>query len=73
MLQGKGTDEDPLVSTRMRLMDVSLMIEKETSDQMVVITVEQITRDNKGELYAMAFDIEDVIELISRASDLLEQ
>jgi hypothetical protein len=73
MLQGKGTDEDPLVSSRMRLMDVSLMMEKETMDSMVVITVEQITRDNKGELYAMAFEIEDIIELIERIPDLLEQ
>ena len=73
MLQGKGTNEDPLVSTKMRLMDVSLMTEKETGDSKIVLTVEQITRDNTDELYAMAFDIEDMIELIERTVLILEK
>lgn len=67
MLTGKGTEECPLVSTKVRLMDIRLMMAQETNTEKIVMIVE-----SSDELHAFAFELEDFHEIIQRGARLFD-
>jgi len=67
MLQGNGTFESPLISTRLKLMDLSLKEAIQDGELKAVMIVE-----HDDVLYAFAFELEDFKEIIDRGAMLLE-
>ncbi len=64
MLIGKGTTDNPLISSRVKLMDFSIMLTKESNEEKAILIIEQ-----EDELHALAFDIEDIKWLIEKGID----